>query len=185
MKNFITHLISDWLHALGFIDWVDFKHSLFNTSLLLSASTLVMIAAAINYFMVEALGLGLYLYVAFAGVIIMEIVTGISAAKKLGKEIEGPAFMRTVSKLAIYSVFLFLLNMFAKHNSITVLGTELNIWSWVYWMFFTGVSIQLTISILNNFAKMGYKEARIISKLLGRKFQDIIKLDDKDKDVSN
>jgi Bacteriophage holin family len=175
----MKHFLNDLIHIMGFHGLADLKQSFLNLPMLMYAGNLLVLFTVISYYTDAVLGLNFALYIAFLTAIVVEIVTGLWASKKDGKEIEGNIFGRSVTKIALYSIFLFALNMFARYNSVTLVGVEFNIWGWMYWLFFSGINIQLLISILNNMARMGFKETKMIAKLLNKKLQEHINTEDK------
>lgn len=155
------------LDSLGFKDSTSFVESTFhpnnfNASLIMS-SILGSIAYVIEHFLGFESMVGLALVILFT----MEIVTGIKASIKEGEDFNSKKLGRGFFKMAIYMAMIGSAHLLATYVKIkAIFGLEFNYYEWIHYSAFNFVLIQLFISNIENFNRLGWTEfIPILTKL--------------------
>jgi len=117
-------------------------------------------------------------YAAFLMLIMMEFATGLSASLKEGCKIESRRFGRMIVKIAIYSVFLGILNIFKNYLSIpTVFSFEIDIYAFLFYVTLNSIIVQLVISVFENLGRLGFMEANLVLRVIKKHLDKYFKLD--------
>lgn len=125
------------------------------------------VLASIAYYFETIFGIvlpvGILVFLLFG----LELFTGVKASKREGKGFSSAKFQKGWLKLFIYFVFIACTNLAAKHIIIRpIAGIVFDIYDWIHYAFYNYVIIQLFISNLENFVRLGWDDfSPIISKL--------------------
>ncbi len=139
------------------------------------------IFASLNYYFEKVLGINLPVGILIIALFGLELFTGIRASIKEGRGFSSEKFQKGWLKLFVYMVFIACSNLAAKHiPQRAILGISFNIYDWVHYLFYNYIVIQLFISNLENFMRLGWGNFLPIIDRLG----EILKLNKKD-DKSN
>lgn len=144
-------------------------------SLTLSIST---IGASITYYFEAIMGINIPVGILIVLLFILELVTGVRASIKEGKGFSSEKFQKGWLKLFIYMVFIICSNLAAKYiPNRSFFGFSFNIYDWLHYLFYNFIIIQLFISNLENFMRLGWGNfLPLISQLSG-----ILKLNQQEK----
>jgi len=97
----------------------------------------------------------------------LEMYTGIKASKKDGQKFSSDKFQKGWLKLGIYMIMIGCSNAFAKHiPQPSIIGISFDIYEWLHYAFYNYVILQLIISNLENFGRLGWDEYLPILKKL-------------------
>ena len=175
MFKFLTYI----LQGFGFENLNDLGHSLFNTTIGFSSITKAgIILGTIALFIEQFVGLTPMAYLAFILLITLEFVTGVSASLKRGIKIQSRKFGRMIVKIAAYTTVIGIIHIFKTQLHIPkIFGHEVNIYEWLYYIILNMIIVQLIISVIENFSRMGMLEANKLLIVIKRKFSKWFDLD--------
>jgi len=145
--------------TLGFKDTASFVESTFhpnniNVSLIMSS-----IFGCIAYFIESFLGFEAMVAVAITILFTLEIVTGIKASLNEGEYFSSKKLGRGFLKIMIYMMMIGAANLLALHIKIKpILGWEFNYYEWIHYTSMNFVILQLFISNIENFNRLGWTE---------------------------
>jgi PAS domain S-box-containing protein len=146
----------------GFDNSSDFASSILHIKLLF----LTIPAAVLSSFIENYFGLQAVTLVAFVVLIILELVTGISASRKRNIPIQSKKFSRFGFKLGIwFTIFFILQTMKLQYKDNSLLG---GIYGWLHSSIFIYVTLEYLISVVENVSVItGDKNNVILSMLKG------------------
>jgi Bacteriophage holin family len=158
----------EYLPIFGFRDAPTFLRSLIKTKMF---TLPVITTAAILTVIQDFVGMPMGVIAAFIMLNLLELLTGLSAAKRNGQVWESYKMNRFVLKTITYIMALGILNVF------TVLPIPFSdsLFAGMYWMVFVGISTTLIRSVFENLHLMGVKEAQVIYNLLDNKITGWLK----------
>jgi hypothetical protein len=115
------------------------------------------VAASTAYYFEAIMGItipvGILIIILFG----LELFTGIRASIKEGKGFSSEKFQKGWLKLFIYMVFIICSNLAAKYiPNKGFLGFQFNIYDWLHYLFYNFIILQLFISNLENFVRLGW-----------------------------
>lgn len=169
--NYLTYL----LKGFGYKDWTDFSSTVFKLLYMKSAAKWLSLAAVLGTArtLVDNLfGLDIIVFVAFVFLICAEFFSGVKAARKVdGERFKSRKMGRMFLKIGVYITIVAVLHAFKRQVEIPDLfGLELNPFTWIYYMVFIGIVLQLLISWFENLGRLGYKETQTLAGFILRKF---------------
>lgn len=134
----------------------------FKIAVMMSSLSAVL-AYLCDYFLGIQLPVGVVILLLF----FVELWTGIKASKKEGVGFSSEKFGRGWAKLFVYALMVGCSNLLAKFIEVKpFFGMTFNIYEWLHYAFYNFVIIQLIISNLENFGRLGWGEyVGIIKKL--------------------
>lgn len=154
-----------------------FKYHLHGMMLLIS-----FVSGAVNYFFGITPALAIAMFVA----VIVEVVTGIKASKKLGKEFESFRFSRCVIKISIWLLILYIIHAFEieyENKTSIIQMAAYYFFQFAYVAALTGFLVEYVTSILENVSVLqGKDKTEIINAISGgwKNLMSIIKPKKKD-----
>lgn len=173
------------LQGFGFKSLEDFLRSTFgftNSTLFIKMDiVLALIFSTVSFLF----GFNHLFLIAYVVLLVFEWFTGIKAAKHRGERHESRKFGRMLLKIATYLVPIYILNTMAKNTEFPILfDFELNPFGWLYWAVLLGIVWQLFVSLLENLNALGYRYAKVLLKIINKKFYQTFDLDDEDKSIT-
>ena len=139
-----------------------FKYEIHWLMLLISG-----VSGTVNYFFGITPALAIAMFVA----VIVEVVTGIKASKKLGNDFESFKFSRCVIKVGIWLLILYIINTFEKEyeNKTSVIQlAAYYFFQFAYVAALTGFLVEYITSILENISVLqGKDKTEIINAISG------------------
>lgn len=179
MKKILFLAQQQW-EGFGYEGFADFWHSSFHPKSLHVVSLISGWLAFLAVPFEEWIGMKPIVYLAFITLGVIEFITGIKAAIKERKKIKSRKISRMIIKLGTYTVLIALMNIFKNHLEIpSVAGIEVDIYSWIYYAIVNLVVIQLLISVLENFGRLGFAETNMITKFLYAKLRQWFDVDER------
>lgn len=151
----------------GYEDASHFVDSTFHPSCVNSSIAISSVFASIAYYFESIFGIVLPVGVLVLMLFALELFTGVKASKKEGKGFSSEKFQKGWLKLFVYFVFIACTHLASKYIPIKpILGVTFNMYDWVHYAFYNYVIIQLFISNLENFIRLGWDDfSPIIGKL--------------------
>jgi len=123
---------------------------------------------------------------AFAGLIVMETISGIQVALKNGGKFSSRKFGRMFLKLGYYLGIIVVLHRFSTlTNFAQIAGVEMDPFLWLYHAFSVAIVFQLIVSLLENLGRLGFKESKSIGGVILKKFNKWFDLDNDPDDPNN
>lgn len=155
--------------TLGFNDSASFVESTFhphniNFSLIMS-SILGLVAYIVETFLGFETMVGVAIFILFC----LEVVTGIKASLKKGNPFSSKKLGRGFLKMMIYMLMIGAANLLSQYVHIKpILGWSFNYYEWIHYTCFNFVILQLFISNIENFNRLGWTEFVPILKKLSK-----------------
>lgn len=179
MIKTVTFLIQ----AFGFESWVDLKTSLFG---FVQSKSVIVGSGAVGFgaMLLDAIptlfGVQYAFFLAYVGLVILEWVTGVLASLRRGDKHESRKLGRMLLKVLIYSLLVALLHQMTKIEFPQAVAwlEAVNPFKWLYWLMIVIIIWQLWVSVLENLDSLGFRFARIALKLINRKFEKNLKLNE-------
>lgn len=115
------------------------------------------VTASAAYYFEAIMGINIPVGVLIILLFGLELFTGVRASIKEGKGFSSEKFQKGWLKLFIYMIFIICSNLAAKyipHRGF--FGFEFNIYDWLHYLFYNFIIIQLFISNLENFMRLGW-----------------------------
>ena len=101
------------------------------------------------------------------------------ASSKRGEKHESRKFGRMLLKIATYLVHIYILHTFSANVEFPSLGGfEFDPFHWLYWIVLIGIIWQLVVSLLENLDCLGFRFAKVLLKIINKKFYKTFELDD-------
>lgn len=115
------------------------------------------IAACTSYYFETILGINIPVGILIIILFGLELFTGIRASIKEGKGFSSEKFQKGWLKLFIYMIFIICSNLAAKYiPNRPFFGFQFNIYDWLHYLFYNFIIVQLFISNLENFMRLGW-----------------------------
>ena len=115
------------------------------------------IAASITYYFEAIMGITIPVGILIILLFGLELFTGVRASIKEGKGFSSEKFQKGWLKLFIYMIFIICSNLAAKYiPNRSFFGFEFNIYDWLHYLFYNFIIVQLFISNLENFMRLGW-----------------------------
>lgn len=140
--------------------------STFHPTCINSSIAISSVLASIAYYFEAIFGIvlpvGVLVFVLFG----LELFTGVKASKKEGIGFSSEKFQKGWLKLFIYFIFIACTNLATKYiPSKPILGFTFNLYDWIHYAFYNYIIIQLFISNLENFVRLGWDD---FSPMIGK-----------------
>jgi hypothetical protein len=151
----------------GYTDTSHFVNSAFHPNNLQLSATMSLILSATAYYFHSFFGISLPVGVALLILFLMELFTGIKASKKEGEKFKSEKFGKGWFKLFIYAMMISCSWLLSKHVPVKpFFGWKFNVYDYLHYAFYNFVLLQLIISNLENFKRLGWDEYMpILSKI--------------------
>jgi hypothetical protein len=165
MKNILNYIVTNF----GFVSLSDFSTSLIHKNWMLGLIPLAGISSVVeNVFGLQGLTI-----LAFVILIILELLTGLIAAKIKGEPIVSKKFGRFGLKMLVWLTLMFVINMLKReyHDSdgnFSDLASGL--FTWLHGTLFIYVNLEYLISVLENLGVISGKKNDGIIKVIKEKF---------------
>lgn len=115
------------------------------------------IGASLAYYFEAVMGINIPVGILIVLLFILELFTGVRASIKEGKGFSSEKFQKGWFKLFIYMIFIICSNLAAKYiPNRGFFGIQFNIYDWLHYLFYNFIIIQLFISNLENFMRLGW-----------------------------
>lgn len=89
----------------------------------------------------------------------LDVFTGVKYSLEQGNKFDYLVFGRAWLKLLSYSIVIGMANLLAKNVEVkNLVGFDMNYFEWLHYAFLNFVLLQLFISVLQNFEKLGWNE---------------------------
>lgn len=169
------------LQGFGFKNSSDFLNSTFgfinSSSIIKMDLVLAFIFSTVSFLF----GFNHLFLIAFVILLGFEWWTGIRASLRRGEKHESRKFGRMMLKIATYLTPIYILNTFSANASFpVVMGYEVDPFTWLYWAYIIAVIWQLFVSLLENYDYLGYGFAKVLLKIINKKFYKTFELEDED-----
>ncbi len=174
------------LDGFGFLNLEDFKKSTFGFMLnekILVGSSVIGGISAITDAIQNVFGVNHAFFTAYAVLILFEWLTGVLAAGKRGEQHSSRKLGRMLLKLAVYSIPIYVFNTFNKNLKFpSVVGFEIDPFAWLYYIVLVVIIWQLFVSLLENLSVLKFKYAKVLLKIINKKFYSELGLEDTEDD---
>ena len=118
---------------------------------------------------------------AYVVLLIFEWITGVQASRKRGEKHESRKFGRMLLKIATYLVPIYILHTFSSNVAFpSIGGFEFDPFHWLYWVVLIAIIWQLVVSLLENLDCLGFRFAKVLLKIINKKFYKTFELNDND-----
>ena len=118
---------------------------------------------------------------AFVVLLVFEWITGVQASRERGEKHESRKFGRMLLKIAIYLVIIYILHTLSANADFpSVAGFEFDPFHWLYWVVLIAIIWQLVVSLLENLDCLGFRFAKVLLKIINKKFYKTFELNDND-----
>lgn len=153
--------------TLGFKDTASFVESTFHPNNINFSLIMSSIFGCIAYFIESFLGFESMVAVAVLILFTLEIVTGIKASLKEGEAFSSKKLGRGFLKMMIYMLMIGAANLLSLHIHIKpIFSWSFNYYEWIHYTCMNFVILQLFISNIENFNRLGWSEfVPLLSKL--------------------
>ena len=82
-------------------------------------------------------------------------------------------------KIATYLVSIYILHTFSAYVEFpSLVGVEFDPFHWLYWIVRRGIIWQLVVSLLENLECLGFRFAKVLLKIINKKFYKTFELED-------
>lgn len=168
INRFLNHFVS----CFGFSHTTDFNCSIVHTKLL----SFTLPIAAISSILENIIGLHGLTILGFVSLVILELVTGISASLNRGEKLESHKFSRFGLKVFVWMTLLFITNSLQleyKGNTDLLSLMSAGFFSWLHSTLFIYITLEYLISVLENLGSLTKEKNKqtlitaIINKLNG------------------
>lgn len=115
------------------------------------------ITASVAYYFEVIMGITIPVGIVIILLFGCELFTGVRASIKEGKGFSSEKFQKGWLKLFIYMIFIICSNLAAKYiPTRDFFGFSFNVYDWLHYLFYNFIIIQLFISNLENFMRLGW-----------------------------
>ena len=167
------------LQGFGFKNTQDFLQSTFghlNSLSIIKMDIILSFLFATVHFL---FGFNHLFLTAVVVLLVFEWITGVQASRKRGEKHESRKFGRMLLKIAIYLVIIYILHTLSANADFpSVAGFEFDPFHWLYWIVLIGIIWQLVVSLLENLDGLGFRFAKVLLKIINKKFYKTFELDD-------
>ena len=169
MKTLCTKLVM----TAGYEDLSHFLNSAFHLKLTLPLITISSCAATFGYYFDLVFGIKAIIGISILVLFLLEFYTGLKASRKEGKKFDSELFGKGWLKLLVYMIMIGVSNTLANNiTGLDMLGYTFNIYEWFHGMFYNYVLLNLILSNLENFKRLGWTEHLPILKALAKHVKD-------------
>ena len=164
----ISKLLNNIVENFGFTCIKDFTNSIVHTKLL----SVTIPIAGISSMLQTLLGLQSFTIISFVVLVVLELVTGLNAAKIKGVKIESKKFSRFGLKVFVWMTLIFITNSMKleyidNKTSFGLLASTL--FNWLHGALFIYVTLEYLISVLENLAVItGESNNTLITSIINK-----------------
>lgn len=116
-------------------------------------------AATLGYYTEAYLGIQGVVFIGIFILFCLELFTGIKASFKEGNDFDSKKFNGAWIKITIYLIMIGVSHlMYIGIKPINIQGFEVNIYKWMHYMFLNFTIVNLFISNIENFSRLGWSE---------------------------
>jgi toxin secretion/phage lysis holin family protein len=164
-------MINYILQGFGFTGWRDFINSSFGHIFSVNFIAVDVIVSAFIGLVHFLFGFNHLFLAAYVVLILFEWLTGVQASFKRGERHESRKIGRMLLKILTYLVLIYVLHTFSANISFPTIGDfEFDPFHWLYWVVLLAIIWQLVVSLLENLGCLGFKFARVLLKIINKKF---------------
>lgn len=152
----------------GFESLQDFTESTFHTKTAAFSAIASVSSGTLAYIFEEFLGFDPYVGLIMLVLFFVELMTGIRASVQVDKDkFSTEKFARGWVKFGVYLLMVGSAHILATHVQIKpIFGWDFNYYEWIHYTFFNYILINLFISNIENFERLGWDEfVPVIGKL--------------------
>ena len=169
------------LQGFGFKNTQDFLQSTFGHLNSLSIIKMDIILSFLFGTVHFLFGFNHLFLTAYVVLLIFEWITGVQASRKRGEEHESRKFGRMLLKIAPYLVPIYILHTFSANVAFpSIGGFEFDPFHWLYWVVLIAIIWQLVVSLLENLDCLGFRFAKVLLKIINKKFYKTFERNDND-----
>lgn len=171
------------IQAFGFCNFEDLRHSAFGFAMnkeVMAGGSIVAFFATIADSIQPVFGVEWFFLIAYVGLVILEWITGVLASLRRGEKHQSRKLGRMAFKVFIYCVLIILLHQMTRiefPSSVAWLDA-VNPFKWLYWLMVLIIIWQLWVSVLENLDSLGFRFAKVALKVINRKFEKNLKIDE-------
>lgn len=169
MKTILCKLVS----TAGYRDMDHFLNSSFHPQMAGFSTSVSAIFATVAYYFNVTFGIVLPVGVGIILLFGLEFYTGLKASNKEGKKFDSELFGKGWLKLFIYMLMIGISNAMADNITIKpIFGVAFNVYEWLHYGFYNYVILNLFLSNLENFKRLGWTEHLPMLKYLAKFVKD-------------
>jgi hypothetical protein len=169
MKTIFTKLVV----SAGYRDGEHFLNSAFHPNCAGIGTGVSAILASIAYYFNAVFGIVLPVGIGIILLFVLEFYTGLKASKKEGLKFDSELFGKGWFKLFVYMLMIGISNAMANNIPIKpIFGVTFNVYEWLHYGFYNYVIINLFLSNLENFKRLGWSEYIPILNYLAKFVKD-------------
>jgi hypothetical protein len=170
----IKSVINYFVKNFGFNDFSDFSSSFIRWDFLTLTIPVALISSVVNTYF----GLSLLTLFAFVSLLVVELVTGITASKFKGHRIESRRFSRFGLKLFVWLIFFFIVQSM-KQQYVDSNKLAFKLYDWLHDTVMIYVTMEYLISVLENISVIsGDSKNKLTSALIDKILGVLIKKED-------
>ena len=164
-------MINYILQGFGFTGWRDFVQSSFGHIFSVNFIAVDVVVSAFIGLVHFLFGFNHLFLAAYVVLILFEWLTGVQASFKRGERHESRKIGRMLLKILTYLVLIYVLHTFEANIKFPAIGDfEFDPFQWLYWVVVLAIIWQLVVSLLENLDCLGFKFARVLLKIINKKF---------------
>lgn len=147
------------MKEMGYDSVNAFMDSLVHPTTLPVTGTVSFAASGLAYYFEQYVGIapavGIWIFVLF----LIEMITGIKASKKENVKFSSKKFSSGIFKMGIYILVIASVHTFAQNITPKPLfGWDFNIYEWLHYFFLNFIILQMIVSNLENFERLGWDD---------------------------
>lgn len=147
------------LDSMGFDSPQSFVDSTLHPTSLVKISVFSSAGAVLGSFLENYVGIAPTTLLVIGVLFVMELITGVKASKKEGKEFQSRKFQKGFIKLFLYFIMIGSAHMLSQGMTPKPLfGFEFDIYAWLHYFFLNFTILQFFISNIENFRRLGWSE---------------------------
>lgn len=162
------------MKEIGYDSIDSFMDSLIHPNQIGVTSTTSVVATGLAYYFETYVGIAPAVGMAIFVLFFLEMFTGIKASRREGKGFNSRKFGSGCIKMGVYIMIISVMHVVSQYITPKPLfGWEFNIYEWLHYFFLNFVILQMVISNLENFERLGWDAmvpaVKKINSLLGIK----------------
>jgi len=147
------------LYSLGFDSIPSFVDSVVHPTSLPKTAIGSVALASLGTFFEAHVGIAPAIGIVILLLFVMELFTGIRASKLEGHKFESRKFQKGFVKMFLYNVMIGIAHTLEQHIiPRPLLGFEINIYEWLHYFFLNFTILQLIVSNIENFNRLGWDD---------------------------
>lgn len=166
------------LQGFGFRDFKDLLHSSFGHTFSMPFIKIDVIMSLLFATIHFLFGFNHLFLTAFVILLIFEWITGTAASYRRKEKHESRKIGRMLLKICVYLVIIYILHTFSANADFPTLGEfEFDPFHWLYWVVLIAIIWQLIVSLLENLDSLGFKFAKVLLRIINKKFYKTFDID--------